>query len=180
MPLSTHNITISRAGVWSRRVRCGVHLLPTDIKKYIYIWENSHSTSTEGWQKTLHFQEGQKTPMKLSRTKEKRERYGNHDRTCASETKLWKRKGFCTLNSPTDGEMGLKRGGSLEPLRRRQQQACRRQSRERPAHKVSAKWHSSAWDSCPLTQWGRWGPWYWSSGIGGQTLERGLGLPMRR
>ena len=55
--------------------------------------------------------------MKLSRTKEKREREGNHDRTCASEMELWKRKGFCILHSPTGGEMGLKRGGSLEPLK---------------------------------------------------------------
>ena len=41
-------------------------------QKYIYMWNSSHRTPTECWQKTSDFPKGKKLPTYLSRAKEKR------------------------------------------------------------------------------------------------------------
>ena len=45
---------------------------PEILQNYIYMWHNSHRTSTECWQKTSSFQKGKNTSTYLSRAKEKR------------------------------------------------------------------------------------------------------------
>ena len=41
-------------------------------QKYIYIWNNSYRTPTEGWQKTADLPKGKKLHTYLGRAKEKR------------------------------------------------------------------------------------------------------------
>ena len=45
---------------------------PQIHQKYIYMWNNSYTTTTEHWQKTSDFPKGKKLPMYLGRAKEKR------------------------------------------------------------------------------------------------------------
>ena len=47
---------------------------PTFSHKYIYMWNSSHRTSTERWQKTSDFQKGKKLLMYLGSAKEKKKR----------------------------------------------------------------------------------------------------------
>ena len=50
-----------------------ITFLPTNTyQKYIYMWNNSYKTPTEGWQKTSDFPKGKKLPTYLGRSKEKR------------------------------------------------------------------------------------------------------------
>ena len=49
-----------------------ITFLPQIHQKYIYMWNNSHRTPTEHWQKTSDFPKGKKLPMYLRRAKEKR------------------------------------------------------------------------------------------------------------
>ena len=48
------------------------HLSPQIHQKYIYMWNNSHRTPTERWQKTSDFPKGKKILTYLGREKEKR------------------------------------------------------------------------------------------------------------
>ena len=45
---------------------------PQTHQKYIYMWNNSYRTPTEGWQKTSDFPKSKKFPTYLGRAKEKR------------------------------------------------------------------------------------------------------------
>ena len=42
-------------------------------QKYIYMWNNSHRTPTECWQKTSDFPKSKKLPTYLGKVKEKRD-----------------------------------------------------------------------------------------------------------
>ena len=78
-------------------------------QKYIYMWNSSHRTPTECWQKTSDFPKGKKPPPPRTwigqRNKEK-QRQKNGDGTWTSGKELWRRKSFHTRGSPFTGEDG--------------------------------------------------------------------------
>ena len=122
------------------------------------MWNNSYRTPTEHWKKTSDFPKGKKLPTYLGRTKEKRK---NRDKRIGME--LAPQGGSCeggsfhTLGSPFTGGDGGLRGEASEPWRRAQQQGCRGQSGEIPKQRITANWHSPAWEACLLTPQEGWG-----------------------
>ena len=73
-------------------------------KKPIYMYNNSHRTSTECWQDLKLPLKGNKSSTQLGRTKAKEREKRNQDGTSTSERELARRKGTHTLGSHlTDG-----------------------------------------------------------------------------
>ena len=67
-------------------------------KKYIYMQDDSHRTTTEHWQKNLNLQKGQETLDILSRTKEKKKKEREREKRNKDRiSELWKRKGTYTM-----------------------------------------------------------------------------------
>ena len=66
---------------------------PEIHQKCIYMWNDSHRTSTKCWQWTSDLQKGKKISMQLGKAKEK-QRGRNQDRACGPGRELLKRKGL--------------------------------------------------------------------------------------
>ena len=116
---------------------------PQIHQKYIYMWNDPHRSSTEHWQKTSDFQKGKKIPTYLGRAKEKRIK--KETKESGWDLHLWegavKEAKFPHTRKPPHWQG---QWGTSEPQRRVQQQVCGGQSRESPAQRVSADWHSPA------------------------------------
>ena len=142
------------------RVRCRDHL---PLHKYI---RNTSTCGTTPTEHLLNAGRRPQTPQKArnspctwvgEKQKEKTETK-NRDGTCTSGRELWRRKGVHTLGSPfVGGDSRWWRGEASEPRRRTQQQGCRGQRGEIPAHRIGADQHSPAQEACLLTCWDRWG-----------------------
>ena len=135
------------------------------------MWNNSHRTPTEYWQKTSDLPNGKKLPTYLGRVKEKRKKQRQRIGTGPAPLRGSCEGGkVCThWEAPSQAEtVGGGGGGASEPRRRAQQQGCRGQSGKIPAQKISADQRSPAREACLLTRQGRWG-----LGAEAQALEVG-------
>ena len=106
-----------RAGSrWWRSQTCSSPSPTNTSKKPIYMWNDSHRTSTEHWQKTLNLQKGQETLHITGYNKGKKEREiekRNEDGTSIPERESLMRKGTHSLGSHlTDRDISRDRGTS--------------------------------------------------------------------
>ena len=123
---------------------------PQMHQKYIYMWNDSHRTSTEHWQKTSDLPKGKTISTQLGRTKEKRKK--KERKELGRDLHPWegavKEERFPHMRKSSHwrGDQTGQRGSfrASEDSRRAWQQACRGQSRERPVQTFGADRHSLA------------------------------------
>ena len=99
---------------------------PEILQNYIYMWHNSHRTSTECWQKTSSFQKGKNTSTYLSRAKEKRKNI------------------YTKELEPLGGSCEGRKVSNTMKSPHWQRVQCAGGKMESPAQRVSAYWHSLA------------------------------------